>query len=378
MKEMMKKEIKNRRRGQVLQLLKDGAYEQLTEQEIPDICRELVALRDQKIVAELAKKLDLFTPEMLALNLDNWNDCKFIDYILNKYQKKFDWQDEEVCDKLFELACIVQNKKTVLFLMKQSKAVSQYPKLAASSDEMFALLSKLKLLELSNDQVVDIIVNATLSGKENTRLRVLRDKKFDWSTENAKGQTAAKVVEAQIENTKYSKNKSGNLKKTHDMNALQFLKKMEQGLIVDEPKKIEWKKASLLLAAAAVVVALACGLAISQSNSKDDSDTESNSDDTAASYNTDTSLVVENGDTVNIDYIGYVDDVAFDGGNTNGEGTSLTIGSGSYIDDFEEQLIGHNVGDSVTVNVTFPEDYGNEELNGKEARFEVTINGIYE
>lgn len=103
---------------------------------------------------------------------------------------------------------------------------------------------------------------------------------------------------------------------------------------------------------------------------------EDNGGDTA--YNTDTSLVVADGDTVNIDYTGYVDDVPFDGGSTDGAGTSLTIGSGRYIDDFEEQLIGHHVGETVTVNVTFPEDYSSEELQGKDARFEVTINGIYE
>ena len=84
------------------------------------------------------------------------------------------------------------------------------------------------------------------------------------------------------------------------------------------------------------------------------------------------------GDTVNIDYVGTVDGVEFDGGNTNGAGTDLTIGSGQYIDDFEEQLIGAHVGDTVEVNVTFPDNYGNEELNGKDAVFEVVINGIYE
>lgn len=103
---------------------------------------------------------------------------------------------------------------------------------------------------------------------------------------------------------------------------------------------------------------------------------EDNGGNTA--YNTDTSLVVADGDTVNIDYTGYVDDVPFDGGSTNRAGTNLTIGSGRYIDDFEEQLIGHHVGETVTVNVTFPEDYSSEELQGKDARFEVTINGIYE
>ena len=66
------------------------------------------------------------------------------------------------------------------------------------------------------------------------------------------------------------------------------------------------------------------------------------------------------------------------GGDTQGQGTDLTIGSGSYIDDFEDQLIGAHLGDKVEVKVTFPENYGNDELNGKEATFKVTVNGIYE
>ena len=92
---------------------------------------------------------------------------------------------------------------------------------------------------------------------------------------------------------------------------------------------------------------------------------------------TDTSLTVENGDTVNIDYVGSIDGVEFAGGNTQGAGADLVIGSGTYIDDFEEQLIGAHPGDEVEVNVTFPENYGNEELKGKDALFKVVVNGIY-
>ena len=98
----------------------------------------------------------------------------------------------------------------------------------------------------------------------------------------------------------------------------------------------------------------------------------------AASYNTDSSLEVKDGDKVNIDYVGKIDDVAFDGGSTNGQGTDLVIGSGSYIDNFEEQLIGAHPGDEVKVTVTFPDDYSAEDLAGKEAVFDVTVNGIYE
>ncbi len=83
---------------------------------------------------------------------------------------------------------------------------------------------------------------------------------------------------------------------------------------------------------------------------------------------------VEDGDTAVIDYEGFVDGEAFEGG--KGENHSLVIGSHSFIDTFEEQLIGKNTGDDVTVNVTFPEDYHSPEVAGKAAMFQVKINEI--
>lgn len=91
-----------------------------------------------------------------------------------------------------------------------------------------------------------------------------------------------------------------------------------------------------------------------------------------------TDRAVEDGDKVNIDYVGSVDGVEFDGGNTNGNGTDVTAGSTQYIDDFLTQIIGHKPGETFDVNVTFPEDYGVENLNGKDAVFVTTINYITE
>jgi trigger factor len=82
------------------------------------------------------------------------------------------------------------------------------------------------------------------------------------------------------------------------------------------------------------------------------------------------------GDTVNIDYVGSIDGEEFDGGSTNGAGTDLELGSGTYIDGFEDQIVGHEVGDSFDVEVTFPEDYGVDTLNGQDAVFAVTLNSI--
>ena len=85
---------------------------------------------------------------------------------------------------------------------------------------------------------------------------------------------------------------------------------------------------------------------------------------------------VADGDVAVIDFEGFVDGVAFDGG--KGENYSLTIGSHSFIDTFEEQLIGKNTGDEVDVNVTFPEQYQAAELAGKPALFKVVIKEVKE
>lgn len=87
-----------------------------------------------------------------------------------------------------------------------------------------------------------------------------------------------------------------------------------------------------------------------------------------------TDRAVESGDTAVIDFEGFVDGVAFEGG--KGENHPLEIGSHTFIDTFEDQLIGKNTGDEVEVNVTFPEQYQAADLAGKPAVFKVKINEI--
>ncbi len=83
---------------------------------------------------------------------------------------------------------------------------------------------------------------------------------------------------------------------------------------------------------------------------------------------------VQEGDIANIDYTGKKDGEAFDGGSA--EGYDLTIGSGSFIDGFEDGIIGHKVGDEFDLDLTFPEDYSNEDLAGQEVVFTVKVNSI--
>ncbi|MCI8507193.1 MAG: trigger factor [Lachnospiraceae bacterium] len=87
-----------------------------------------------------------------------------------------------------------------------------------------------------------------------------------------------------------------------------------------------------------------------------------------------TDRAVEDGDIVNIDYVGTRDGEEFEGGSATG--FDLTIGSGSFIPGFETGLVGHNIGEEVSLDLTFPEDYKNEEMAGVEVNFKVTINSI--
>ena len=98
----------------------------------------------------------------------------------------------------------------------------------------------------------------------------------------------------------------------------------------------------------------------------------------------DTESTIQNGDSVNIDYVGSVDGIELTGGNTNGQGTTVTAGSTQYVDDFLTQIIGHKPGETFDVVVTFPDGYDDStdangdpiKLAGQEAVFSVTINYI--
>lgn len=89
-----------------------------------------------------------------------------------------------------------------------------------------------------------------------------------------------------------------------------------------------------------------------------------------------TDRAAQNGDVVNIDYVGMKDGEAFDGGTA--QGYDLKLGSGTFIDGFEDGLIGAKTGDELSLNLTFPENYGNADLAGQAVVFDVTVNRIEE
>lgn len=95
-----------------------------------------------------------------------------------------------------------------------------------------------------------------------------------------------------------------------------------------------------------------------------------------ACHQTSSKIEAQNGDVVNIDYVGKLDGVAFSGGTA--QGALLELGSGTYIDGFESQVVGMRTGETKTIEVTFPENYFSTDLAGQDCTFDITLNHIYQ
>lgn len=106
-----------------------------------------------------------------------------------------------------------------------------------------------------------------------------------------------------------------------------------------------------------------------------DEDLQNEIDNALANYPVEVDQAAKEGDTVNIDYVGKIDGEEFDGGSD--QGADLKLGSGKFIDGFEDGLIGARKGETRTLNLTFPEDY-TQDLAGKAVEFTVTVNAVKE
>ncbi|MCD7980742.1 MAG: FKBP-type peptidyl-prolyl cis-trans isomerase [Clostridiales bacterium] len=365
-------------RENVMSLLRGGALTGLTGEERTRTCRRLASLRSMEIMDFLSRQKEPFTADMLRLDFSVFQNKKFVQEVLEKYSKKFDLSDAEECRKLFSLACSVDDGKTVRNLIRQKKATDCYERIGAASMPVFEQIAVIPVGMIHDDQRVDLFFQACLSKEYEEKIAFMRESGIDFFMKNTAGKNVIDLFEERLKTFHYSNDKKGRMQKLREEQTLIMLKKIQQEN-GQSGGKIKGKRLIALIVVICVIVAAIIGGAAAYRNGSGDAETtDSSAEEETASYSTDTSLVVEDGDTVNIDYTGYIDDAEFDGGSTDGAGTDLTIGSGSYIDDFEEQLIGANVGDTVEVSVTFPDDYGVDELNGQDALFEVTINGIYE
>ena len=280
--EVLEKLIREYKREEIRTYLKKGILKELSGEEKDRILLELVSLRDSQIMKILSKELKTFDPQMLDIDCSNWQNRNFIIEILNKYSGKFDWTDSQVCEKLFDLACRVTHPGTVERLIRQKEALSRYYKLAGSADDLFILLKNIKPSGLTAEQRLDIILEAATSEQGTERLRQLAEWGYDLKERNAEGVTISVLLEEKIRNTRYAKNRSGELQKKKDKNALSYLYSIqnpqpEKGEENEKPDGASSQK-RLILIVLLICVALVAGYLcyhVVRDSGSDDSGVES-------------------------------------------------------------------------------------------------------
>lgn len=342
--------------------------------------KEIIRSRkDEQKLRKMAGALSEFTPDMFEVNLMNVNNREFMCMILNDYCDKFDLENEDVIKWTFEVGCKVGAKKIVAKLLAKKKAGKYIAAMTDAEEEVFKLLKKSKS-DLSDNEKVELISKVALGSNAAERMAYLKSWGYDFNVKNDEGKTARDILKEEG-NKSSGKGKKGVSKNGNISRGINLIDATDKG-----DNKIETSKGNLICILIIFLVVGTIVVSFVMSKKQDKKDSNNNGETSQIVETTDlnddgidrdTSRAVEYGDVVNIDYVGSVDGVEFEGGSTEGYGASLEIGSHSYIDDFEDQLVGHYIGETVDVYATFPEDYGREDLNGKEALFVVTINGIY-
>lgn len=391
--ENLKEEIRTYHRETVLELMKNGALRNADPSEKIELYRKITALRSIELVEQIVADEARLEPEYLQIDFSNYSNREFVQQVLKKCRKSLDLSTDSAVSRFFGLACDADDTDTIRFLLKQKKYSGDISRISRLPLQDFESVMRVcqRAIEESKS-AADLYIAAGYSDHGAEKIMALIEAGYNLNAKNEQNQTLEATVTKRINANKYPSSKEGKLAKVRDQQILNLLKpKVESEK--DKKKKLQNRLIVGVIIAAAVVAVIAIIVSGNKSSStasttssvvtstessatSGTSSTITAADTSSMTLNTDTSLTVAKGDTVNIDYTGYVDGKQFDGGTATGQ--DLTIGSGTFIDGFEDQLIGAKVGSTVTVTVTFPEDYGVDSLNGKEATFNVKINGIYQ
>ena len=400
--EALTQAIRAYRREDVAYLLQKGILKEIPESEKISVYRELVSLQNPDIISAIAKQETHLPPEIFDDPSRSSQSKSFVCQCFTKFRKQFNYESTAVCNQLFTISCECGCTGMINYLIEKGKAKDRYHELGGCSLDTLKQTKKLTYDLMPADELVQFYLAAFTTAEREAKFTYLTAHGFDLFIKDHDGKNILFYLKERISSGKYPKNRHGSLLQTEDRNIYEKLKKLKSDLENPSPAKETSKKKLALIISAVCVIVLIIAIAIASewkgkstsdntgeaetstsepSQTSDTSETDSASNETSdaseTSYDTDNSLTVADGDKVNIDYTGYIDGTAFSGGSTNGNGADLTIGSGTYIDDFEDQLIGAHPGDQVTVNVTFPDTYNNSDLAGKDAEFDVTVNGIY-
>ena len=219
------KAIRMYRRDEVSTLMREHALDIATDEQKMEIGKGIMGLRDIKLVEQFAKEQNMFTPDMLRLDFENWNNRDFVRQVLSRCKKNFDLSDETVCRELFEISCEVGQTEVLSFLVNKKKAADCYPMLARGTEEAFAVLKQVKPASLDADMRVEIMYAAATTTQGQERLEKLSSFGYDLFEENSDEKELSDLLNERIAANTYTKNRAGDMNRIKDKSVVQFIER---------------------------------------------------------------------------------------------------------------------------------------------------------
>lgn len=250
----LQESIRTSKYGRLIEILRKGALSEVAPEEKEELCKDLFALRNREIADILAKQNKYLDAGIFErMDFRNWNNREFANRMLSRHKKKFNWQDEKSCEEMLELACRLNNVRLVTWLVKKKKAVKKYPVLSGASEDMFLCLLKADQNLFSKEDKRQILLEAAFSENPVERLQSLETAGYDLYGKGEDGKTLADVMQERLNSTRFSQNRSGELRRGKSKAALKFLQRERQS---DSGEKTVFRKRVRRVAIAA------CGIIV--------------------------------------------------------------------------------------------------------------------
>lgn len=278
--ETFNRAIRTYQREDVSYLLAHGILKQVPEDEKLATYQQLVALQNMEILQAVAKEESHLNPQMFAKQSDSSQSKVFVNQCLMKFRKHFQYEDENVCDTLFTLACQCGCVGMLRFLMEQHKAEKRYAELGSYSLDILKTIKDVPSGSLSSDDLVRFYFSAATTDDHEKKLDFLAANSFDLFLKNSSNQTVIDLLQERIRQGKYPKNRHGSLIQIEDKKMLGKLNKMlDEKLHPVISRKTSKKNVYIGSAiACALVLLIIVGFAFSSGSGKNDNDTVSSTE----------------------------------------------------------------------------------------------------
>ena len=212
---------------ELCQMVRGGALYYIEESDSISVLKDLLLVRDMKVMNEVSRHINYFPTEMLEeIDLTNYKTREFVGRFLSRYINKFSYDEEKHAETLFAKACICESIDAIRFLMKKGLAESQYPRIISSTEKVRRLLSEVKTSALSNDTISTFFLEAALTDFPEDRIYDLLKYNFNILVINSDGLNVVDAFRKGIDNYVYPKNKQGTLERQHDEGGLKILEKI--------------------------------------------------------------------------------------------------------------------------------------------------------